>query len=98
MIVVVGEFNCAAQGEGRRRAISRSNKRNRIAIRKNRMENGNRAEPSGSNPHSYGESFSESGVIIGSQKLTVRRIRERAVAMAKIVAVITFSQILTEAL
>ena len=34
-----------------------------MATRKNRSEKGRRAEPSGSKPHSYGESFSESGVI-----------------------------------
>lgn len=26
-------------------------------LRKNRIENGSRADPSGSNPHSYGDSF-----------------------------------------
>lgn len=41
-----------AQGSGRRRAISRSNKRNVMATRKNFMENGRRADPMGSNPHS----------------------------------------------
>ena len=32
-------------------------------LRKNRIENGSRADPSGSNPHSYGDSFSVSGAI-----------------------------------
>lgn len=42
-------------------------------LRKNRIENGSRADPSGSNPHSYGDSFSVSGVIWASQKFTVVR-------------------------
>lgn len=39
-------------------------------LRKNRIENGRRADPSGSNPHSYGDSFSESGFVWASQKLS----------------------------
>lgn len=37
---------------GRRRVISTSKIRKITAIRKNRRENGNRADPLGSNPHS----------------------------------------------
>lgn len=40
-------------------------------LRKNRIENGSRADPRGSNPHSYGDSFSVSGVIWASQKFKV---------------------------
>lgn len=47
-----GEASWSPQGRGRRRAISRSNKRKRMAIRKNRREKGKRAEPRGSKPHS----------------------------------------------
>lgn len=36
-------------------------------LRKNRIENGRRADSSGSNPHSYGDSFSLSGFINVSQ-------------------------------
>lgn len=43
---------CDAHGRGRSRAISRSNSRNVMATRKNFMENGRRADPMGSNPHS----------------------------------------------
>lgn len=43
---------CVAQGRGRRSAISRSNRRNVIATRKNFIEKGRRADPVGSNPHS----------------------------------------------
>lgn len=52
MIVSVEEARCMAQGEGRSRAISRSKRRKRIATKKNRIENGSRADPKGSNPHS----------------------------------------------
>lgn len=48
-----------AQGSGSSRAISRSNKRNVIATKKNFIEKGRRAELVGSNPHSYGLAFSE---------------------------------------
>lgn len=41
-----------AQGRGKRRAISRSNRRKVIATRKNFMEKGSRADPIGSKPHS----------------------------------------------
>lgn len=63
-------------GSGRSSAISRSNKINKMATRKNRIENGSRADPKGSNPHSYGESFSESGFICGSQNDTIIKIHE----------------------
>lgn len=46
-----------AHGRGRRRAISRSKRRNVMATRKNFIENGRRADPMGSNPHSYGLVF-----------------------------------------
>lgn len=55
--VNIGEGSWSPQGRGRRRAISRSKRRKRIATRKNRMEKGRRADPRGSKPHSYGESF-----------------------------------------
>lgn len=51
-IVIVGCERLIAHGVGSRRAISRSKRRNKIATRKKRMENGSRAEPNGSNPHS----------------------------------------------
>ena len=47
-------------GRGRIRAISMSKTRKMTASRKNRRENGIRAELLGSNPHSKGESFSRS--------------------------------------
>lgn len=47
-------------GAGRRRTISISNTRKMTANRKNRRENGIRAELLGSKPHSNGDSFSRS--------------------------------------
>jgi hypothetical protein len=47
---------------GKRSAISTSKIRKITAIRKNRNENGNRAELFGSNPHSKGEDFSRSSI------------------------------------
>ena len=48
------------KGMGRRRTISISKTRKITARRKNRKENGIRAEFFGSKPHSNGESFSRS--------------------------------------
>ena len=76
--VVVGLCSWMAHGRGSRRAISRSNSRKRMATRKNRIEKGNRADPRGSNPHSYGDSFSGSGVICASQKFSAVKATLRA--------------------
>lgn len=51
-IKVAGWVRNLAAGSGNNSAISRSNSRNSIATRKNRKENGRRADFSGSNPHS----------------------------------------------
>lgn len=59
IIMVFRLFVWEAHGSGRSRAISRSNSRNVIATRKNFIEKGRRADPIGSNPHSYGLAFSE---------------------------------------
>lgn len=56
-----------------------------MAMRKNRSEKGSRAEPMGSKPHSYGESFSWSGEICGSQKDTMARIVESRAVIVIIV-------------
>lgn len=50
-----------------------------MATRKKRIENGRRADPSGSNPHSYGDSFSGSGFIWASQKFSAVRMMLRVV-------------------
>ena len=57
MSIVFRLVGCEAQGSGRRSAISRSKSRNVMATRKNFMEKSRRADPMGSNPHSYGLVF-----------------------------------------
>ena len=47
-----GLASWSPQGRGRSSAISRSNRRKRMATRKKRREKGRRAEPNGSKPHS----------------------------------------------
>lgn len=75
-----------AHGMGRRSAISRSNRRNVMAIRKNFMENGRRADPIGSNPHSYGLALSEYRFSCGSQKATEIRIMERLMLIIMVIS------------
>jgi len=58
MKVSSGDASWSPQGRGRRSAISKSKRRKRMAIKKNRSEKGSRADPMGSKPHSYGDSFS----------------------------------------
>lgn len=67
-------------------------------MRKNRREKGSRAEPMGSKPHSYGESFSWSGVIWGSQKDTMASTVERRAVIVMMVRrrLIIFPWILTK--
>lgn len=60
---VCGGLVFILHGIGRRRTISKSKRINRMATRKNWMEIGDRASPSGSNPHSYGDSLLISGLI-----------------------------------
>ena len=62
---------CEAYGTGRRSAISRSNRRNVMATRKNFMEKGRQANPIGSNPQSYGLVFSEYACRWGSQNTII---------------------------
>lgn len=62
---------CEAHGNGRSSAISKSKRRNVMATRKNFMEKGRRADPIGSNPHSYGLVFSEYTFNWGSQNAIV---------------------------
>lgn len=51
-ISCVIEEDKVAAGSGKSSAISRSNSKNSIATRKNRKENGSRADFKGSKPHS----------------------------------------------
>ena len=83
---------CKAHGSGRRSAISRSNRRNVMATRKNFMENRRRADPIGSNPHSYGLVFSEYAFSWGSQNamITSRVANVKLVRRANIRFIILF--------
>lgn len=77
-------------------AISMSKIRNRIAIKKNCKENGDRAFDLGSNPHSNGDIFSRSKIEVF--EITVHNIIrnvEIIIATSKdnIIFIITFSYI-----
>ena len=56
------------KASGRIKVISTSKIRKITAIRKNRKEKGNRAEPRGSNPHSNGDPFSRSVIVFFDSK------------------------------
>ena len=83
---------CEAHGSGRRSAISRSNKRNVMATRKNFMEKGRWADPIGLNPHLYGLVFSEYAFSWGSQNamITSRVANVKLVRRANIRFLILF--------
>lgn len=85
--VCMGTRSWLPQGRGRSKAISRSNKRKRMATRKNRREKGSRADPRGSKPHSYGDSFSASGFIWGSQNDTNASTQDSSVVIIRIVVI-----------
>lgn len=75
-------------GAGSRSTISMSNTRKITARRKNRNENGVRAEFFGSNPHSNGESFSRSWLEREAKTQATRKtIDEIAVASVQIKSV-----------
>jgi len=56
------------EARGNKRVISTSKIRKITAIKKNRRENGNRAVPLGSKPHSKGEFFSRSEIVFFDNK------------------------------
>ena len=56
------------EARGSKRVISTSKIRKITAIKKNRKENGKRAVPLGSNPHSNGEFFSRSDIVFFDNK------------------------------
>lgn len=49
--------------QGKSKAISKSKTKNKMPIKKNRMENGSPGVWKGSNPHSYTDTFSLSGAF-----------------------------------
>lgn len=86
-----------AHGSGSRRAISRSNNRNVMATRKNFIENGSRADPIGSKPHSYGLDFSVYTFSCGSQNAMRTSREDREVLMIKAMTIfIVLFRIYTE--
>jgi hypothetical protein len=77
---------------GSRRAISTSKIMKMTAIRKNRDENGSRAEFFGSNPHSNGDLFSRSLFIFFDSSVA---IIITAVVMVIVIVAITIIIIIT---
>ena len=69
---------------GSNRVISTSKIRKITAIKKNRNENGNRAVPLGSKPHSKGEFFSRSEIVFFDSK---EAIAITIVEIAKIIII-----------
>ncbi len=84
MSIVPRLFDWIAQGRGSRRAISKSKRRKVMATRKNFMEKGRRADPMGSNPHSYGLVFSAYMFSWGSQRAMVMRSKASAVFVSSV--------------
>lgn len=70
-------------GKGTRSAISISNTRKITANRKNRVENGVRADWFGSNPHSNGEIFSRS-LFDREEIINLMRIKIGGITVAMI--------------
>lgn len=67
---------------GSSRVISTSKMRKITAIRKKRRENGIRADPLGSNPHSNGEFFSRSLIVF------FERIEEIVIRVAEMIKIV----------
>jgi hypothetical protein len=80
-------------GIGRSRAISTSKIMKITAIKKNRDENGSRAEFFGSNPHSKGDLFSRSSLIffeIRVAKIIIAADRIRVTVAAVVTIIIIY--------
>lgn len=72
---------------GKRSVISTSKIKKIIAIRKNRSENGSRADPLGSNPHSKGDLFSRSVIVFFARSV------ERIITAAEMIRTIVIKVI-----
>lgn len=83
------------RARGSSRVISTSKIKKIKAIKKKRSENGNRADPWGSNPHSNGEFFSRSLIIfllsVEERSMMTREISEIKMVVS-VVVIITFSE------
>lgn len=83
-IAEVGDDRGVRDGAGNRRTISMSKTKKITASRKNRRENGSRAEEVGSNPHSKGDIFSRSCVERWARDQETRKTKmEIVVAIVK---------------
>ena len=72
------------EAKGKSRVISTSKIKKITAIKKNRNENGSRAVPLGSNPHSKGEFFSRSDIVFLDNKEAIIITRFEIKKMIKI--------------
>lgn len=81
---------------GKSRVISTSKIKKITAIRKNRNEKGSRADPLGSNPHSYGEFFSRSIIVFFAKRvernITIKVIKIVINVIVSIVKIIFSNQ------
>ena len=73
---------------GNKRVISTSKIKKITAIKKNRKENGSRAVPLGSNPHSKGEFFSRSDSVFFDSTEAIIITSEEIKKIIKIIIVI----------
>jgi hypothetical protein len=81
----IGEKDNAGRA-GKRRMSSTSNTKKIIATKKNRMENGKRAECLGLNPHSKGLDFSRSERALNPKLMpSITKIMARVKTAAKLI-------------
>ena len=83
------------EAKGSKRVISTSKIRKITAIKKNRSEKGNRADPLGSNPHSNGEFFSRSVIVFFANKdakIITKDLMTRVRIIEKSNTIIAFSR------
>ena len=84
------------EARGSNKVISTSKIRKITAIKKNRRENGNRAVPFGSKPHSNGEFFSRSEMVFFDNKeaIIITKIEiNKIIIIADVKIIIIFSKI-----
>lgn len=85
------------EDSGSKRVISTSKIKKITAIKKNRNENGRRAVPLGSNPHSNGEFFSRSEIVFFDNKeaIDITKIEITKIIVIEIdKIIIVFSKVL----
>lgn len=83
--------------KGKRRVISTSKIKKITAIKKKRSENGNRAVPFGSKPHSNGEFFSRSEIVFFDRReaISITNVEiKRIIPIIKAKMIIVFSKVL----